>query len=387
MLPKSSQIVVIGGGVMGASTAYHLAKRGAEVTLLEKAFSFGEASTGKCAGGIRHQFSTEVNIRLSQKSFEMMAQFSEELGQEIDFRQIGYLFLLDNETDMAQFEKNVALQNSLGVPSEILSPDDLAKRLPYLNLDGIVGGTFCKDDGLADPNSMVQGYVNGARRHGAKLFTETEVTGIEMDGDKITAVVTNQGTIATDTVVLAAGAWSGEIGAMMGLNLPIEPLRRQIAVTRPIEKLKSLDLTFILFFGESLYFHPEGEGLLTGMSRQDETVGFNETVDSDWTLNHIEHAIERFPLLETAQLLTEWAGLYEMTPDHQAILGRLPQVKNAICVAGFSGHGFMHGPVCGLLMAEEILDGKAHTVDIDPLRYGRFTKTEATADISEFNVV
>ncbi len=385
-LPKNSDVVIIGGGVMGMSTAYHLAKRGGvSVTLLEKAPSFGEASTGKCAGGVRHQFSTAVNIRLSQESFKMMEAFADELGQEVDLRRIGYLFLLDNEQDMAQFRANVALQNQLGVESVVLSPDELARRLPYLNLEGIVGGTFFAEDGLADPNSMVQGYARGARRHGARLFTDTEVTDILVDGGKIRGVVTPQGTIATETVVVAAGAWSGQIGEMLGVTLPIVPVRRQIAVTRPLPELKSLELTFILFFGESLYFHPEGEGILTGMSNPNEPVGFNETVDPAWTLNHIEHAIHRFPLLEKAQLLTEWAGLYEVTPDHQAILGRLPGVDNAVCVAGFSGHGFMHGPVCGLLMAEEILDGRAHTVNIDALRYERFVREGAGT--GEFNVV
>lgn len=385
MLPNTSDVVVIGGGVMGASAAYHLAQRGVKVTLLEQAGSFGEASTGKCAGGIRHQFSTAVNIKLSIESIQMLERFPEELGQDAGLRQIGYLFLLDNEADLAQFRKNVALQNSLGIPSVELTPADLARRLPYLNLEGIVGGTFYEKDGLADPHGVVQGYINAARRLGVLLHTETPVTGIEHSGGKIQAVVTPQGRIATGTVVVAAGAWSGQIGEMLGVKLPIVPVRRQIAVTRPLPELKSLDLTFILFFGKSLYFHPEGEGILTGMSNPNEPVSFDESVDPDWTLTHIEEAIYRFPLLEKAQLLSEWAGLYEVTPDHQPILGRLPGVETAVCVAGFSGHGFMHGPICGLLMAEEILDGRAHTVNIDELRYERFI-TQA-ADVAEFNVI
>jgi len=385
MLPKSSDIVIIGGGVMGASAAYHLAKRGAQVTLLEKAPSFGEASTGKCAGGIRHQFSTEVNIRLSIESFKMMARFPDELEQEIGFNQIGYLFLLEKEGSLAQFKKNVALQNRLGIESVILSPAELSARLPYLNLEGIIGGAFYSGDGLADPHSMVQGYIKGARRLGASLFTDTPVIDIDATDGKIKAVVTPQGKINTNTVVVAAGAWSGQIGEMLGVDIPIAPVRRQIAVTRPLPEFKSLDWTFILFFDQSLYFHPEGEGLLTGMSNPNEPAGFNEDVDPNWTLTHIEQAIYRFPLLEKAQLLTEWAGLYEVTPDHQAILGRLPGVENAVCVAGFSGHGFMHGPICGLLMAEELLDGRARTVNIDDLRYERFEKEGV--DVTEFNVV
>jgi len=386
MQPKQSDVVIIGGGVMGAGTAYHLAERGgASVTLLEKAPSFGEASTGKCAGGVRHQFSTAVNIQLSIESFEMMKRFPEKLGQDIDLRQIGYLFLLDDEADMARFEKNVALQNSMGVKSVMLTPAQLAERLPFLNLEGIIGGSFYEKDGLADPHGMVQGYIKGAKQRGATLLTDTPVTDITVCNGKITGVVTPRGSIATDTVVVAAGAWSGRIGDMLGVKIPVVPVRRQIAVTRPLPEFKAIDWTFILFFGKALYFHPEGGGLLTGMSNPAEPVGFNENVDPDWTLTHIEEAIHRFPLLEKAQLLTEWAGLYEVTPDHQAILGRLPGVENAVCVAGFSGHGFMHGPVCGKLMAEEILDGRAHSVNIDELRYERFEKEGV--DITEFNVI
>jgi len=385
MLPKNSDVVIIGGGAMGASTAYHLAKRGGvSVTLLEKAPTFGEGSTGRCAGGIRHQFSTEINIRLSIESIAMLERFHDELGQEVGLQQIGYLFLLDNAADFAQFQANVALQNSLGIPSVVLTPNELAQRVPYLNLEGIVGGTFYDRDGLADPHGMVQGYINGARRLGATLLTDTPVIGFERQGDKIKAVVTPQGRIETETVVLAAGAWSGQVARLLDYDLPIQPLRRQIAVTRPMPALKGLPLTFMLFFGQSLYFHPEGEGLLMGMSNPDEPLGFNEEVDPQWTLKHIDQAIYRFPLLEEAELLAEWAGLYEVTPDHQAILGRLPGLESVISVAGFSGHGFMHGPICGLLMAEEILDGRAHTINIDPLRYQRFMRGDKVA---EFNVV
>jgi sarcosine oxidase subunit beta len=254
-----------------------------------------------------------------------------------------------------------------------------------LNLEGIVGGSFYQRDGLADPHSVVQGYVNAARRLGATLLSETPVVAVEMHQDRIQAVVTPQGKIATQTIVIAAGPWSAQIGEMVGINLPIVPVRRQIAVTRPLPELADLYLPFIIFFSQSLYFHPEGEGVLTGMTNQAETPGFKEAVDPVWTLTHIEAAIERFPLLEKAELLTEWAGLYEVTPDDQAILGRLPGVETAVCVAGFSGHGFMHGPVCGLLMAEEILDGRASTVDIDNLRYERFL--QEGAGIAEYNVI
>jgi sarcosine oxidase subunit beta len=393
MLPKTSDVVIIGGGVMGGSVAYHLAERGGvSVTLLEREEQFGQGSTGRCAGGIRHQFSTEVNIRLSIESIHMMERFPEEIGQEIGLNQIGYLFVLDNGQDFEQFQRNVTLQNSLGIESKVLSVSDIHQRVPLLNLEGIVGGTIYERDGLADPNSIVQGYVNKTRRLSRSigsapihLLNKIMVTGLRLaKGGKVQAVVTQDGEIATETVVIAAGAWSGQIGQMIGVDIPIRPVRRQIAVTTPLPELPP-DFPFVLFFGQSLYFHPEsGQSILTGKSNNNEPVGFNMEVDQAWTETHLLEAMRRFPLLEQAGLLSEWAGLYEVTPDEQAILGRLPGLEGVIIAAGFSGHGFMHGPIVGKLMAEEILDGRAHTVDIDDLRYERFALGR---DVSEYNIV
>lgn len=392
MLPKTSDVVIIGGGVMGASTAYHLAGRGGvSVTLLEKNEQFGQGSTGLCAGGIRHQFSTEVNVRLSIESIRMMERFPEEIGQEIGLNQVGYLFILDSEPDMAQFRANVALQNRLGVNSRVLSVAEIQERVPLLNLEGVVGGTFYERDGLADPNSIVQGYINRARQlgrasgaAGVHLLVDCPATAIRVENGRVAAVVTPQGEIATRTIVIAAGAWSGQIGAMLDIDIPIVPVRRQIAVTTPLPELPP-DFPFVLFFGQSLYFHREsGQSILTGMSNKDEPVSFSMEVDPKWTETHLLAAMDRFPLLEKAGLLTQWAGPYEVTPDEQAILGRLPGVEGAVIAAGFSGHGFMHGPVVGKLMAEEILDGRAHTVNIDDLRYERFTLGK---EVREFNIV
>jgi sarcosine oxidase subunit beta len=392
MLPKTSDIVIIGGGIMGASAAYHLAERGGvSVTLLEKYEQFGQGSTGLCAGGIRHQFSTAVNINLSIESIQMMERFPEEIGQDIDLKLVGYLFILDDEQDMARFRANVALQNSLGVPSRVLSVAEIADRVPLLNLEGVVGGTFYERDGLADPNSIVQGYINKARQlaraNGAApvhLLNNTPVTGIRVEGGKVRGVMTPQGEIATETIVVAAGAWSGKIGEMMGVDIPIVPVRRQIAVTTPLPQVPP-DFPFVLFFGQSLYFHLEsGASILTGMSNKDEPVSFSQEVDRRWTESHLMAAMDRFPLLEQAGLLSEWAGPYEVTPDEQAILGKMPGIEGVVVAAGFSGHGFMHGPIVGKLMTEEILDGRAHTVNIDDLRYERFAQGK---DVAEYNIV
>ena len=392
MLPKTSDIVIIGGGIMGASTAYHLAQRGGvSVTLLEKEEQFGQGSTGLCAGGIRHQFSTEVNIRLSIDSIQMMERFPEEIGQEIGLNQVGYLFILDNDRDMTQFKKQVALQNNLGVKSRVLSVEEIQQQVPLLNLDGVVGGTFCERDGLADPNSIVQGYINKARQLGkasgsapVNLVNSVIVTDIHFANGKVKGVVTSAGEIATETIVITAGAWSGQIGQMIGLDLPIQPVRRQIAVTTPLPELPP-DFPFVLFFGQSLYFHLEsGQSILTGMSNPAESPSFSLEVDHNWTETHLMAAMDRFPLLEKAGLLSEWAGPYEVTPDEQAILGKLPDLEGAVIAAGFSGHGFMHGPIVGKLMAEEILDGRVHTINIDDLRYERFAAGE---DVAEYNII
>ena len=383
-LPKTADVVVIGGGVMGTSTAYHLARRGVkDVVLVEKEPFFGIMSTGQCAGGIRHQFSSEINIRLSLESIRMLERFPEEMGQEVDLRFTGYLFLLTHEEDVATFRENVALQHALGVMTRWLGPDEIARLVPMMNLEGVLAGTFYERDGLCDPSSVVQGYVTNARRLGARLFTDTEAVGIRTEGGRITAVETNRGAIQTPVVVNACGAWAPQIGRMVGVDIPIQPIRRQIVVTTPIPEVPP-DFPFVIFFREALYFHREGEGILTGKSNPNETPGYKLAVDSDWELVHMEEAMTRLPVLEKAGLLSHWAGLYEVTPDAHPILGRIPGMEGFYVMAGFSGHGFMHGPIVGQLMAEEILDGRAHTVNIDPFRYDRFLVGELHP---EYNVV
>lgn len=382
MLPRTADVVIIGGGVMGASTAYHLARRGAKnVVLLERESFFGTGATGRCAGGIRHQFSTDVNIQLSIHSIRMLEVFEDEPGQAIDLKQSGYLFLLSTDEEMAVFRQNVARQHAHGVLSRILSVDEIAARVPLLNLDGIVGGAFYERDGIADPAGVVQGYVKGARTLGATLLTDVAVTGITVEGGAVRGVETSAGPISAPVVVNAAGPWAGLVGSMVGVNLPITPERQQIAVTTPLPQVPP-DFPFVIDFHQRLYFHREGDGLLTGQSIVGRPPTFQQTVDPDWTVHHLGNAIARLPLLAEAGLLTEWAGLYENTPDAHPIIGPAG-VEGFYVVAGFSGHGFMHGPIAGLLVAEHILDGQAHTVDIAALRWDRF----AAGTSREFNVV
>jgi len=383
-MKTTADVVVIGGGIMGASTAYHLARRGcANVVVLESGEMFGLGSTGLNAGGIRYQFATKVNVELSKVSIGMMERFADEMGQEVGLRRCGYLFMLDREADLAQFRANVALQNSLDVPSRVVSAVEIAELAPEVDMSGIIGGTWCPLDGLVDPNGLLQGYVSNARRLGATLLTGTPAIGIDVVDGSVRRVVTKTGSIETPTVVIAAGPWSAQIGAMAGIDLPIQPIRRQIAVTGAIPGLRA-DFPFVIDFSRSLYFHREGNGILTGMSNRDEPAGFDTRVDPDWRLHHVENAMQRLPLLADAEIVAEWAGLYEVTPDDQPILGRIPQVNGLLACAGFSGHGLMHGPAAGMLMAEEILDGRAHTIDIDPLRWSRF---ELGVGAGEYNVV
>jgi sarcosine oxidase subunit beta len=376
--------VIIGGGIMGMSTAYHLAKRGCrDIVVLESGEMFGLGSTGLNAGGVRYQFSTAVNIELSKLSIGMMERFADEMGQEVALRRCGYLFLLDSENDLSRFRGNVELQNQHGVPSEVLDVDEIAARVPEFDLTGILGGTWCPRDGLVDPHGLLQGYISCARKLGVTLETRAPATTIDVADGHVHRIVTPQGAIETPTIVIAAGPWSGQVGALAGIDLPIQPVRRQIAVTNPMPGLRS-DFPFVIDFSRALYFHREGAGILTGMSNRDEPPGFDTSVDEEWRLTHLENAVARLPMLADADLLAEWAGLYEVTPDDQPILGRLPQADGLFVVAGFSGHGLMHGPAAGLLLAEEILDGRARTIDIDPLRWGRFANG---AGAGEFNVV
>lgn len=382
-LPATAEVVIIGGGVMGASTLYHLAARGVkDVVLLEREPFFGQGATGRCAGGVRYQFATEINIRLSLASLPMLERFEEEIGQPAGYRSIGYLFLLTREQDVAAFRHHVALQHRLGVMTEWLDGDEVRRRLPWMRLDDVLAGTFYAKDGLADPHSVVSGYIRRATQLGARALTEVTVTGLEIQKNRVVAVQTNRGRIAAGTVINTAGPWAGQIGRMAGVDIPILPLRRQWLVTTPLPDLPA-EFPFVIDFAQSLYFHPEGRGVLTGMSNPNEQPGFDQRVDPEWELVHMEAVVARWPALERAGVLSRTAGLYEVTPDAHPIFGATPVEGFYVC-AGFSGHGFMHGPIAGKLMAEILLDGRAHTVDVSSLDLARFAEGRL---IREYNVV
>jgi sarcosine oxidase subunit beta len=382
-IPTTAQVIIIGGGVMGASTAYHLARAGVDdVLLLERESHFGQGATGRCAGGVRYQFTTEVNIRLSIASLSMLERFHKETGQECDYRKCGYLFVLTKPEEVEVFKKNMTLQHNLGVETEWLSGDEVRQRLPCMRFEDALAGTFHDKDGLADPNSVVMGYINRARQLGVQTLTDVEVHGIDMMGERVTGVQTNAGSISCETIINAAGPWAGLVGKLAGLEIPITPIRRQMVTTTPLPELP-VDFPFVIDFAQSLYFHREGESLLTGMSNQNQKTGFDQSIDKEWELSAIEAATKRMPMLENAGRIAGWAGLYEVTPDAHPIFGHT-RVKGLWIVAGFSGHGFMHGPIAGKLMSEFIVEGEARTVDVSMLDLERFDENRC---ILEYNVI
>jgi sarcosine oxidase subunit beta len=341
-------------------------------------------STGRNAGGVRYQFSTEVNVRLSLYSLDIITRFQELFGVSVDYRPIGYLFLLTTPQDVATFKANVEMQHRVGVPwVRYMEREEIARLVPLVNLEGVLGGTFCPRDGLADPNSVTQGFASAASRLGARIETETTVTGIQTEGGRVTGVATDQGEIATRTVVNCAGPWAAQIGQMAGLDIPIVPLRRQFFVTDALPQVPR-DHVFTIEFSTTLYFHPEGPGLLVGMANQAEKPGFTYAIDEEFHLETLTRALYRLPLLEHARVAKQMAGLYEVTPDAHPILGQARDLPGFFIAAGFSGHGFQHSPATGKVMSEIILDGRSQTVDVSMLDLERFRENRL---VPEVNVV
>lgn len=370
-VPAKASVVVIGGGVIGTSTAFHLAEAGVtDVVLLERD-ELGSGSTCKAAGGVRAQFSDELNIALGARSLHAFTAFGERPGQAIDLHQVGYLFLLSTQDDVAAFERDVTLQNELGVSSRMIDVGEARKLSPMIDTEGLLAAAFSPEDGHCTPESVVLGYAGAARRLGAALHTGTEVLDIETRDDRVTAVVTDQGTITAGTVICTAGAWSAAIGDMAGVDLPVTPVRRQIMFTGPMPQLPPA-VPFTIDFATSFYFHREGRGLLIGMSDPDQEPGFLTGYSEDW-LPRLGGAIEvRAPRLLDVGLTPGWAGLYEVTPDHNALIGRADLPSNFLYATGFSGHGFLQAPAVGEIMRDLCLE-RDPFVDVRPLSASRFT--------------
>ena len=355
---------------MGLSTAYHLARAGVtDVVLVEKS-ELGAGSTSKAAGGVRAQFSDVVNIELGARSLHAFETFEATFDQEIDLHQVGYLFLLENPEHVEAFEKNIALQNELGVPSRLIDVAEAKARSPLISTDGLLAAAYSPTDGHCTPESVVNGYAGAARRAGARLVRNCTVTAIDSSGGAITHVVTDKGTVATDTVICTAGAWSRDLGAMVGVDLPVEPLRRQILTTAPVPGLDP-HTPFTIDFATSFYFHREGRGLLLGMSDPEQAPGFELGYSTDWLPRLGAAMAARAPRLLDVGLGTGWAGLYEITPDHNALIGRAAAPANFLYATGFSGHGFLQGPAVGEVVRDLYL-GVQPFLDVGPLSADRF---------------
>lgn len=379
---------------MGCSVAWHLAQQGiTNVVLVERETQLAAGSTGKNAGGVRHQFSHPANIQMSIESIGMMKDFEARVGVPIDLHQDGYLFLLSKAANVAAFRKNVELQKAQGVHVQWLSPEEALSVAPGLDLAGVRGATYCPDDGVADPNGVTQGFAKGAQARGVEILRETEVTGIRLERGRVAEVRTSRGSIATPIVVDAAGPWSKSIGRMLGVDVPVEPERRHIFIAQapgggswddpaysgqvPASKVLVID------FESTFYFHREGKGLLFGMGDPDEAPGFDISVRWDFLPKVIEVAIRRLPALADAAVSHAWAGLYEMTPDHNPIIGPSEDIDGFYCITGFSGHGFQHSPAAGRILAD-LIAGRDPQFDLSPFVLSRFASRSVSG---EANVV
>ncbi|GAC1459308.1 MAG: FAD-binding oxidoreductase [Candidatus Limnocylindrales bacterium] len=378
----SAEVVVIGGGVIGASIAYHLTQRGIRDVLVLERDRLGSGSTSRNAGGIRLQFSTEINVRMSQRSLPALLRFEQEMGIDPLFSQVGYLFLITDERDVGPFERSLELWRRLDVPAVRLEREQILSIFPELAVGDVRFATFCPSDGHADPNSILQGYVARARQSGARFEEGSAVTAIDQRGGRVTGVRCGERRIACATVVDAAGAWAGAVAALAGVSVPVVPLRRQIFITNPVAGFDR-DFPMTIEFSSGLYLHRDSGGVLLGMADPLDPVGFDDRVNWEFLPEIVERGLARLPLLERATIKTGWAGFYEDTPDKHAILGRAPGLEGFICAAGFSGHGLMHAPATGELIAE-VICGLPPSLDITPLRLARFAEGDL---VVEHNVI
>jgi sarcosine oxidase subunit beta len=369
---ETADVVIAGGGVMGCALAYQLAKRNVDVLLLERE-TLGSQSTGKCAGGVRQQFSMEANVRLQRLSVGMLEHFEEETGHPADFRQNGYLFVLTLPQQVEDFRRNMEMWHRVGLTeARWVDAAEAARLVPILNVDDVLGCTFCPTDGIASPADVTSGYAAAARGHGARLKEGVAVVGVDVSTGRVQGVRTSAGEVATRLVVDCAGAWSPSIGRMAGVEIPVLPYRRHIVATGPFPAVpRGTPMT--VDFRTSFYFHPEGDGVLFGMSDREEGPTFDTEVNWPFLEKVFEEASRRAPALASAGVKTAWAGLYETTPDHQAILGPAPELEGFWCAAGFSGHGFMQAPAAALLLSQLLLDHHSE-IDLSPFAFTRFAK-------------
>ena len=379
----NADVVVIGGGIIGLSVAYHLTKTtGLRVIVLEREPTVGMGATAKATGGMRHQFSTEGNILLSVHSFAAYHRFPEAMDADIEFEPTGYLFVTAHKERLAALEASVALQQRLGVASRLVSPAEAGRLFPAVRTDDLAGGTFCPQDGAGSPYAACMAYFRKSREQGVEVRQREEVRAIEA-GSPL-RVHTASGRYDAPVVVNAAGAEADRIAAMVGLELPAKPFRRQIVVGAPHEALPE-GIPFIVDLETGWYLHRAADGaLLMGGTDRESHPGMGEVVDWDQAQVLMTAATRRVPVLEQAEIVRAYVGIRCLTPDDHAILGPVPGVPGFHLAVGLGGHGFMHAPAVGLIVSEVIREGRARTLDLHPFRYERFQVREQADEALKF---
>ncbi len=378
-MSKSYDAIIVGGGIIGLATAFNLAKlEFGKILVLEKELFVGSGATAKCAGGIRAQFFSKVNIEVSMKSIEIFEKFEEITGEPALYDQVGYMFVLTDESSVEAYTKAAELQKSLGLDVRVIDADEIKELAPPVRTDDIIKATFCPRDGLGDPHEFMQGYFRASKRLGVEILIETPVTDIIIQDGKVTGVRTNNETYSTPLVINAAGPYSRVIGEMVGIKIPIEPYRRQIVTSGELDFIPPT-MPMVVDVSSGLYCHKESKGLLMGWADPEVKPAFDESQDPDYTDNILMKALDRIPQMETAEVANSWAGLYESTPDHHAIIGFADEVEGFFINGGFSGHGFMHAPAAGLIAAE-IICGRKPCVDVERLALKRFVEGPVEAE-------
>ena len=374
---QTADIVIIGGGIIGSSIAYHLIAAGCKsVLVIERETAQGKGSTGKSMGGVRAQFSTPVNIQMSLYSIPFYASFEDRLGHPSGYRPQGYLFCATSDTHMAYLSANYTKQVAMGLKDvRLVTADEIRNMFPQLRSDDIVGGSFCSTDGFVDPYSAMIGFMTWAADHGAKIWKNTLVTGIQQDERGIAGLETSKGAVATRIVVNCAGPWAPQVAKMAGIDLPVAPLRRMLVPTEPFDQFPH-SAPMIIDMSTGFHFRPESLGFLLAWNDPEETTGYKTDFDPAFIEKILTRAADRVPVFENLAVNPKraWAGLYEMTPDHHPILGPAPGVPGFFLANGFSGHGVMHAPATGKILSDLILTGKSDLVDASLLGFSRFTE-------------
>ncbi len=372
---ETADVVIIGGGIVGSSIAYHLTEAGCtNVLVVERETHQGKGSTGKSMGGVRAQFATPVNIQMSLYSIPFYASFDERLGHPAGYKPQGYLFVATSERHLEYLRTNQEKQKTLGLTTaRMVSADEIASMFPQLRSDDIVGGSFCLTDGFVDPYSAMVGFMTRAAESGARLWRNTEVTAIHVDGHGITGVETTRGLVATRTVVNAAGPWAAQVAKLAGVDLPVEPLRRMLVPTEPFDQFPH-SAPMIIDMSNGFHFRPESLGFLLAWNDPEETPGFKTDFEPGFIEKVLTRAAARVPCFENLAVNPKraWAGLYEMTPDHHPILGPVAEVPGFFLANGFSGHGVMHAPATGKILSDLILHQKCDLVDTSLLSLQRY---------------